>query len=245
MTVKFMIFWESSSLRVWSSSPSSAAFFFRAVGGRMAESQRANAVFLSTFLDSAEVSVTSLASCLANSASASSEGPRFSCLLLLAERTIFSSGEGARSSTYRIRRLDQQYVWKVHVRTKDCCSSSSSSAPSSSSWSAFECLSSSSSSPLSSPLSSVKPINGIGTKRNRQARWTPPTNSLIGRVVHHINGQGSLLKILRNLHLGSYSLFLRISQNHDMNNERVRKLTSNESENMKSTSIGKGCLQWT
>jgi hypothetical protein len=74
-----------------STSPSSARFL-RTLGPRTAESH--HAVFLSTFLDSAEESVMILASSFSNSASASSEGPRCSCV----DRTTTGSGDEVRSS---------------------------------------------------------------------------------------------------------------------------------------------------
>ena len=96
--VKFMV---SCPSAVVAPPPTSSGRFLRAAGGITAESHIARAVFLSTRRDSADVSVTSLASSFANSASASSEGPRFSWRLLLADRTTGSSGEGGRSSDYR------------------------------------------------------------------------------------------------------------------------------------------------
>lgn len=77
ITVKFIVPWPLTGWASESSSFSSTRFL-RIVGGRTAESQRARAVFLSTFRDSVDVSVTIFASSLANSASASSEGPRCS-----------------------------------------------------------------------------------------------------------------------------------------------------------------------
>lgn len=99
MTVKFMTGCSVES-DASASSPTSSTRFLRALGGSTAESHIASAVFLSTFRASEEASVTSFASSLANSASASSEGPRFSCKLLLADKTTSSSGDGGRSSTY-------------------------------------------------------------------------------------------------------------------------------------------------
>lgn len=98
MRVKFITF-SLSACWVPLSSSFSSGLFFLGPGARTAASHNARAVFLSTFLDSADVSVTILASSLANSASASSEGPRLSCKLLLADRITGSSGDGARSST--------------------------------------------------------------------------------------------------------------------------------------------------
>ena len=98
ITVKAMVSGPAPDPSSSSSSFPSARLLRTFVG--TAESQRARAVFLSTLRDSAEVSVTSLASSFANSASASSEGPRLSWRLLLAERTTSWSGEGARSSVW-------------------------------------------------------------------------------------------------------------------------------------------------
>jgi len=108
----------------------------------------ASAVLLSTFRDSAEASVTSLASSFAKSVSSSSEGPKFSWRVLLVDRITSSSGDGARSPTW---------VFVSHVnackniRTGE--SGSPESSASSSSRSSSSLLSSSSS--LSSPLSST------------------------------------------------------------------------------------------
>jgi hypothetical protein len=97
ITVKFIV---PCPLTGWASESSSfsSTRFLRTVGGRTADSQRARAVFLSTFRDSADVSVTIFANSLANSASASSEGPRCSWRLLLADNMTSWSGEGGRSS---------------------------------------------------------------------------------------------------------------------------------------------------
>ena len=70
--------------------------FLRTTGGGKAVSKSAKAVFLSTFLASADVSVTSLASSFANSASSSSVGPR--CSKVDEDLRSTASGDGARSS---------------------------------------------------------------------------------------------------------------------------------------------------
>ena len=84
-------------------SPSSSASslrFLRNTGGGSVVSHRAKAVFLSTLRESPDVSVTSLASSLANSASSSSDGPRFSWIEVDLRST--ASGEGARSSICKV-----------------------------------------------------------------------------------------------------------------------------------------------
>lgn len=110
-----------ASVSVVSISPSaspSTPRFLRAPGGKTAESQSAMAVFLSTFLDSFEESVTILASSLANSASASSDGPRFSC----ADKTTIGSGDGARSSIFGdIRTGRKCNVLDLQERLEHCC----------------------------------------------------------------------------------------------------------------------------
>jgi hypothetical protein len=98
ITVKFIVPCPLTG-RASESSSFSSTRFLRMAGGRTADSQRASAVFLSTFRDSVEVSVTIFANSLSNSASASSEGPRCSWRLLLADSTTSWSGEGGRSST--------------------------------------------------------------------------------------------------------------------------------------------------
>lgn len=76
MTVKAIVPELAEVFSSSSSSLSSGRRFLTLEG--TAESQSARAVFLSTLRDSAEVSVTSFASSLANSASASSDGPKLS-----------------------------------------------------------------------------------------------------------------------------------------------------------------------
>lgn len=107
ITVKFIVPYPLTDCASESSSFSST-LFLRIVGGRTADSQRARAVFLSTFRDSAEVSVTIFASSLANSASASSEGPRCSWRLLLPDSITSWSGEGGRSSIWDIFGVSDQ-----------------------------------------------------------------------------------------------------------------------------------------
>ena len=104
MTVKFITPFPSRSLsRPVSASPSSARFL-RKPGPRTAESHQA--VFLSTFLDSAEESVMILASSFSNSASASSVGPRCSWV----DKTTTGSGDGARSSFCGAQMSHSQWI---------------------------------------------------------------------------------------------------------------------------------------